>query len=375
MKVSIDTRTLEPGDYFIPVKGKNFDGRDFINEAISKGAHLLDVDLFSYAKKYRRKLSCKIIGIVGSAGKTTVKDMLFSVLRQTYNVVKTKENQNNEIGVALTLLAADADTEFLLVEMGMRNKKDLTYLANLVQPDYIVFTGVGKSHIGLHKTFKDLAKAKAEIFRKPLKWQLNQRYCFFNCNGAFNEFIQSKATKSGYKLISSTGEDKVSENINLIYSVGSFFNLSNDVIESGLKLFKSSSHRMKIHYMSKATLLDDTYNSNPEGVIYSLQFIRRFSGRKICVFGDMLELGDRSQDEHQKILNYVQDEGIDVVFLFGDLMKKVSHSLDFVYHFNDIELLTLQLKNELKKGDVVLIKGSRSMKMERIVTYLKDGRN
>ena len=249
MKVSIDTRTIEPGDYFIPVRGKNFDGRDFINEAISKGASLLDVDLFSYAKKYRRKLTCKVIGIVGSAGKTTVKDMLYSVLSQRYNVVKTKENQNNEIGVALTLLSADADTEFLLVEMGMRQKNDLTYLAKLVQPDYLVFTGVGKSHIGLHKTFKDLAKAKAEIFRKPLKWQLNQRYCFLNCNGAFNKLVESKAIKSGYKLISSSGEDKVSENINLVYSVGSFFSLASDVIEVGLSRFKSSSHRMKIYHV------------------------------------------------------------------------------------------------------------------------------
>ena len=375
MKVSIDTRTIEPGDYFIPVRGKNFDGRDFINEAISKGASLLDVDLFSYAKKYRRKLTCKVIGIVGSAGKTTVKDMLYSVFSQRYNVVKTKENQNNEIGAALTLLSADSDTEFLLVEMGMRNKNDLTYLAKLVQPDYLVFTGVGKSHIGLHKTFKDLAKAKAEIFRKPLKWQLNQRYCFLNCKGAFNTLVESKAIKSGYKLISSSGEDKVSENINLVYSVGSFFSLANEKIETGLSRFKSSSHRMKIYHVLDIILLDDTYNSNPEGVIYSLQYLRRFSGRKICVFGDMLELGESSQDEHQKVLNYVQDEGVDLVFLFGEHMAGASHNLDNVFHFKDIDSLSSQLKDELKQGDIVLIKGSRSMKMERIVTYLNNGSN
>jgi UDP-N-acetylmuramoyl-tripeptide--D-alanyl-D-alanine ligase len=375
MKVSIDTRTIKSGDYFIPVKGQNFDGREFIAEAISKGATLLDVDLFSHAKKYRKKLTCKVIGIVGSAGKTTVKDMLYSVLNKQYAVVKTKENQNNEIGVALTLLAADADTEFLLVEMGMRNKNDLTDLAKLVQPDYLIFTGVGKSHIGLHKTFKDLAKAKSEIFRRRLGWQVNQRYCFINCNGSFNELIQTKAIKTGYKLISSTGEDKVSENINLVYSAGSFFGVSNEIIEAGLKLFKSSSHRMKLYYVSKVTLLDDTYNSNPEGVLYALQYLRRFSGRKICVFGDMLELGDCAESEHLKILNYIQDEGIDVVFLFGKYTEAISNKLDFIYHFKDIDVLSSQLKDELKKGDVVLIKGSRAMKMERIVTYLKDGNN
>ena len=187
MKVSIDSRNVSAGDYFIPVKGKNFDGRDFVNEAISKGATLLDVNLFEYAKKYRKKLSCKVIGIVGSAGKTTVKDMLFSVLKRRYNVVKTQENQNNEFGVALTLLSADSDTDILLVEMGMRKKNDLTYLARLVQPDYIVFTGVGKSHIGLHKSFKDLAKAKAEIFRKPLNCILVYINGIFSCKSSLHQ--------------------------------------------------------------------------------------------------------------------------------------------------------------------------------------------
>ena len=125
MKVSIDSRTIEPGDYFIPVKGTHFDGRDFIPEVVEKGGNVLDVDLFSYAKKYRKRLSAKVIAVVGSAGKTTVKDMLYSVLSMSFNVVKTHENQNNEFGVPLTLLAADEETEFLIVEMGLRKKQDL----------------------------------------------------------------------------------------------------------------------------------------------------------------------------------------------------------------------------------------------------------
>lgn len=375
MKVSIDSRNVSAGDYFIPVKGKNFDGRDFVNEAISKGATLLDVNLFEYAKKYRKKLSCKVIGIVGSAGKTTVKDMLFSVLKRRYNVVKTQENQNNEFGVALTLLSADSDTDILLVEMGMRKKNDLTYLARLVQPDYIVFTGVGKSHIGLHKSFKDLAKAKCEIFRKPLLWQTNLRYCFANSNGAFHDMVQKKAEQSGFKLLSYTGEDKVSENINLVYSVGAFLGLKSDLIEKGLKLFQSSSHRMKIYKFSSFTLLDDSYNSNPEGVIYALQFLRQFSGRKICVFADMLELGISSNDEHKNILNTVKNEGIDVVFVYGEQFLNVVSDYDFVSYFSDINQLNLQLNNELKANDVILIKGSRSMKMERVVNYIRDERS
>lgn len=374
MKVSIDSRNITPGDYFIPVQGKNFDGREFINDAVSKGATLLDVDLFDYAKKYRKKLSCKVIGIVGSAGKTTVKDMLFSVLKGRYNVVKTKENQNNEFGVALTLLSADSDTDFLLVEMGMRNKNDLTYLARLVQPDYVVFTGVGKSHIGLHKTLKDLAKAKCEIFRKQLSWQSNLRYCFINSNGFFHELVCKKAQNAGYKLLSYTGEDKVSENINLVYSVGAFFGLKSDLIEKGLKIFQTSSHRMKIYRFSTITLLDDSYNSNPEGVIYALQFLRQFSGRKICVLADMLELGSSSYNEHKNILDTVKNEGVDVVFVYGEQFSSVVSEFDFVSYFSDINQLNVQLNNELKANDVVLIKGSRSMKMERVVNYIRHER-
>ena len=376
MKVSIDSRTIKPGEYFIPVQGQNFDGRNFISDALAKGARLLDVDLFDYAKKYRKKLSCKVIGIVGSAGKTTLKDMLFSILSTQFNVVKTIENQNNEIGVALTLLSADSSTDILLVEMGMRNKNDLTYLAKLVQPDCIVFTGVGKSHVGLHASFKDLAKAKCEVFRRPLRWQqADTRYCFLNTNGAFNEFVEKKVSAAGYKLIPSSGEDKVNENINLAYSAGSFLGVSNVEIERGLQVYQSSKHRMKLHRISQVVLLDDTYNSNPDGVIYALQYMRQFTGRKICVLADMLELGAHTLPEHEATLTAVCEEGVDVVFVYGENFSSVQSKFENVTSFEDIDSLNVHLKAELKQGDVVLVKGSRSMKMERVVKYLIDERD
>ncbi|RAP26766.1 hypothetical protein DID78_06550 [Candidatus Marinamargulisbacteria bacterium SCGC AG-343-D04] len=201
MKISIDSRTIQAGDTFIPVKGKNFDGRDFVDEVIKKGGHVLDVDLFDYAKKYRQKLACTVIGITGSAGKTTLKELLFSVLNTSYNVVKTFENQNNEFGVPLTLLSADDSTDILIVEMGMRKKKDIEFLTMMVQPDIVVFSGVGKTHIEFFRNQRQLALAKAEIFRAAKSWQKEkERHAFLNSNGDYADLIEQKATKAGYIL-------------------------------------------------------------------------------------------------------------------------------------------------------------------------------
>lgn len=372
MNVSIDSRTVKPGDYFIPVKGPTFDGRDFISEAIQKGAHILDVDLFSYAKAYRKKLNCTVVGIVGSAGKTTVKDMLGSILGKKVRVTKTKENQNNEYGVPLTILSADTKTDILLVEMAMRNAEDLTFLTKIVQPDIIVFTGVGKTHIENFSSQKELAKAKAEVFRRPLKWQQTPRLCFMNSNGACHNRIQAKASKVGYQIITYSGEDKVSENINVCYQVGIYFGLTNIEIEDGVTDYRGSSHRMSIVEKKGITILDDTYNSNPCGVKYALQFMRRFKGRKIVVLGDMLELGSESEDEHKKIETLAINEEVEMMFLYGEQTKVITSQTIATYHFETINQLNQQLITELKVGDNVLVKGSRELEMEQVVTYINE---
>jgi UDP-N-acetylmuramyl pentapeptide synthase len=143
----------------------------FIEDVIKKGGKVLNVDLFEYAKSYRKKLNCKVIAITGSAGKTTAKDMISSVLSQHYSVTKTHENQNNEFGVPLTLLSADAKTDFLVVEMGMRKKGDIAFLTKIVQPDVVIITNIGLTHIEFFKNQRQLCLGKAEIFRNALAWQ------------------------------------------------------------------------------------------------------------------------------------------------------------------------------------------------------------
>ena len=371
MRVSIDSRTVEPGDYFIPVKGPNFDGRDFIEMALSKGARLLDVDLTTFAKSYRKKLKCAVIGVTGSAGKTTVKDMLRSILSQKLTVVSTKENQNNEIGVPLTLLSADDDTDVLIVEMAMRTKGDMAHLTRLVRPTHVVMTGIGLTHAAQFKSAKDIARAKGEIFQKALGWESEQRSAYINYSSRFPDFLSKLAEKKGYKVFPFEGQDLPDQNIQLCYLIGRHFGLENEDIQRGLAEYIPSLHRLITVPHSALTILDDTYNSNPDGVVYALQTLKRYSGRKIAVLADMLELGEFSKDEHAALVDPILDAGVDVVMTLGDESKAIQSDKLSIMHFDSKEELHKMLAMELKQGDTVLVKGSRGMKMEGTVEFIR----
>jgi len=371
MRVSIDSRTIQPGDTFIPIKGETHDGHDFIKEALNKGARVLDVDIADYARKYRKKLNCHVIGITGSAGKTTVKDMLAALLAQKYKVVKTQENQNNEIGAPLTILQADANTDIIIVEMGMRKKGDLSYLSKIVRPTHVVVTGVGLTHIEYFKNQKALALAKAEIFGKLLKSSQKDRYAFINFQSPHYQLLKRKAEKENFLLFPYQGSDKPDQNMNLCYEVGRHFNLNQEEIQKGLANYRASSHRLNVINLKSITIVDDTYNSNPDGVIFALQYIQRFTGRKILVLGDMLELGKYAAQEHQKIVEYAINANISLMYTYGQETSFITSNELPIYNFKDKETLHKNLTTEIKPGDILLIKGSRSLKMEETVEFLK----
>jgi UDP-N-acetylmuramoyl-tripeptide--D-alanyl-D-alanine ligase len=372
MKISIDSRTIQPGDYFIPVKGRSFNGQTFISEAIEKGGRLLDVDIHTYTKKYRKKLKCHVIAITGSAGKTTTKDLLAAILSQKYNVVKTHENQNNEFGVPLTVLSASDDTEILIVEMGMRKKGDIDFLTNIVRPTHVVVTNIGVSHIEFFKNQKGIASAKSEIFKAPLKWETNRNLAFINFSSPYHDLLTKKATKTGYGIIGYSGETYTEATINLCYEIGHHFSVSDDEIEVGIASFESSSHRLIKKVFKGALLIDDTYNSNPDGVTYALEHLKKYPGRKLFVFGDMLELGSVSDDAHQAIVEQSIEAGVSLLCTYGNCCKKMKSDSLPMYHFEDKATLGEFIKMEIKDGDTVLIKGSRGLKMETIIEGLEN---
>lgn len=370
MKISIDSRTIQPGDYFIPVKGKNFDGRHFIKDALEKGGRLLDVDLHEYARKFRKKLTCPVIAITGSAGKTTTKDLLFGILSQKYRVSKTHENQNNEFGVPLTLLSASDDTEILIVEMGMRKKGDIHFLTKIICPTHVVITSIGLSHIEFFKHQKEIAAAKGEIFRKPLQWETKDRFAFINFSTPYHDYLSKKATKSEYKVIGFSGNSHTDTTINLCYEIGHHFGLSDNMIEAGIAQYQSSGHRLQKHKFRDSIIIDDTYNANPDGVKYALEHLKKYRGRKLFVFGDMLELGQFSATAHQDIVESAIDAGVDIVCTYGELTQQIHSDTLQIYHFKTKEDLESFLRMEIKPGDVTLVKGSRGLKMETIIEGL-----
>ena len=371
MKISIDSRTIQPGDTFIPVKGPNFDGRDFIDDVIKKGGKILDVDLFEYAKKYRQKLKCKVIAITGSAGKTTVKDMLATILSQQFNVTKTHENQNNEFGVPLTLLSANANTDFLIVEMGMRKKGDISFLTKIAQPDIVIITNIGLSHIEFFKTQRQLCLGKAEIFRNAHQWQMQKRHAFINFNTNYCDLLVSKAKKYDYIVLPFKGEDKLSENLNACYTVAQHLGLNDQLINKGIKHVETSSKRLKVIRTSKVRVIDDTYNSNPAGLEYAFSYLKKFKGRKMAILGSMLELGKHSKKEHQNVEQQALNHNIDLCLTYGDEFKFIKFKKVNFIHFESKAKLHEYLKVECKFGDVILVKGSRGLKMEETVEFLQ----
>ncbi|MFC1617515.1 UDP-N-acetylmuramoyl-tripeptide--D-alanyl-D-alanine ligase, partial [Candidatus Margulisiibacteriota bacterium] len=349
MKVSIDTRTLEPGDIFIPIKGPNFDGTDFINEAINKGAKkILNVDIGKFAANYRKKLKCKVIAVTGSAGKTTIKDMLYHVLKTKYNVIRSEENQNNEIGVPLNILKADATTDILILELAMRQKGEIKYLTKMARPTHVVISNIGLTHIELLKTQRKIALAKAEIFQPVLKWEKNIRSAFLNFNTPFYNLLHQKAKKNDYHIFPYETDHNIETNLNLCYLIGKQFGLTENEINTGLSQFSPSLHRLNIINIGSLTIIDDTYNANPDGVRYALTYQKKFNARKIFVFGDMLELGVHSKKEHNKIIDSALDAGVEVIFTYGEKTAKLKSKKITILSFKDKKKLCQMLKNEIK---------------------------
>lgn len=374
MRINLDSRTIQPGETFIPIKGPNFDGRNFIQDVIKKGGHVLDVDLVAYAKKYRKKLSCSVIGVTGSAGKTTLKDMLYYVLSQKFSVVRTRENENNEIGVPLTVLRADADTDILIVEMGIRKPGDMKPLSQIVRPTHVVITGIGVTHLEFFKNQKQLAQTKADIFQKPLGWETQTRQAYLNFSAPYYDVQKKKAERSDYVVYPFKGQDKIDQSINAVYQVARSFGLTDDQIRQGIDAYQPSSHRLTVFKQNGFLLVDDSYNANPDGVAYALSYLRQFSGRKILVLGDMLELGEASEAAHNAIPDQAIDAGVSCLLTLGAETAKIISPDLINSHFDTQAELLNYLKEELKQGDVVLVKGSRGLKLDQIVEQLKSCR-
>jgi len=381
--VSIDTRTIQSGELFIPIKGEKFDGRKFIPLALKKGALVLEVKdglkaLHQLAAYHRSKFKIPVIGVTGSVGKTTTKDMIASILSQEFPTLKNEENFNNEIGAPLTLLRLNKKHKAAVIEMAMQRLGEIHLLAEIVRPSIAVVTNIGEAHLEFLKTRKNIATAKAEIFN----FLKQENWAVINQDDEYFEHLKSRVGGRGSRVVTfgiiekATVTPKDLEGVKLplpgehnIYNalaaiaVARILKVKNKSIRQGLEKFYPSSKRMEvINRADGVKIINDTYNASPQSMAAMLKTLASIEGRKIAVLGDMLELGKAAKSAHRRIIALARKLKINKIYTFGRLWPRAAKNK---------KTLIKMLKKIIRPHDIILVKGSRGMKMEEVVEALR----
>ena len=380
--ISIDSRNIKKNDLFIAIKGENFDGNDFLGQAIDNGAsyslsskknksdrHIYVENLNDFMKEltvnWLKDFEGKIVGITGSNGKTTTKDLISHLLQSKLKVQKTRGNYNTSISVPLSILSFSLKTDIYVLELGANKVGDIKYLSSIVNPDYGVITSIAAAHLDGFGSIRNIEKEKKSILD------------FSSKKYNFNE-IEPNDLKINLK---GTRSDIFIKNFQIAAHIAhDIFNdlKINDFDENSLmdcfKNFEIPKGRGNVLFINKIRVIDDSYNANPESVKAALDYLNRFKEhRKIFVFGDMKELGENGDNLHKEIGQYA-DGKANILLTVGKFAKNAqSNSKNFALslHFNDNFSLLEKLNELLTDGDVVLIKGSRSMHLDQLVNELK----
>ena len=432
-KITIDTRKVVDGDCYIGIKGDKNDGNLFYMDAFNKGASLVILEHFDIndevmdylvknnksilvvedtkkalgdLAKYKRSLFFSpVVAVTGSAGKTSTKDMIYSVLKEKYNAHKTIGNQNNHIGLPLTILSLEEDNEVLVLEMGMNHLGEISYLTNIAKPDVAVITNVGTAHIGNLGSRENILKAKLEILEglNPNgviiinndndllhEWYLNNKGNYniitigINNNSLYmaniierNEWWSTFSCDNEIYKVPVGGEHFIYNALAAI-AVGKYFNEDVDIIKHGILNFELSSNRMSIINSGNITIIDDSYNANFDSMSYAIKYLGSLTGRNIAVLGTMRELGDYTEDLHKKIGNLVEKEKIDILITVGEDSDFINEGAidagfnkDNSYHFKN-NLDAINFINSIKSdNDNILVKASNSLNFKEIVEKIK----
>ncbi len=404
--VQTDTRSIKEGELFFALSGENFDGNVYIAQALEKGAfHAISSDikwkedsrvtvvsnvlktLQELATYHRNQLALPIVGLTGSNGKTTTKELILSVLSQQFKVKGTKGNLNNHIGVPLTLLSFDDSTEIGIIEMGANHMKEIELLSNIALPDYGLITNYGKAHLEGFGSEENIKIAKSELFehlRMHHKtaiighWDQEQ----LNRSQGLERFITSTDSKlitaQPFITLEFEGQESQTQligaynynNMLLAAAVGQVFNMSTPDIIKGLSDYTPTNNRSQIIKKDQVKIILDAYNANPSSMQVALENLDKQSEKmKIAILGDMFELGNYSTREHQIIADLAQELKIDKVYLIGKAFSKVQNNNAQL--FESFEDFKNDLKIDLNKESALLIKGSRGMALERVLDIIK----
>lgn len=413
---SKDTRTIEKGDCYIGIKGEIFDGNLFWKDAKDKGASAclldslegeLEDDDFSIilvedtvkaiqklAHYVRQKANIPVVAITGSAGKTSTKDMVASVLSQKYKVLKTPGNLNGQIGLPLNILKYN-DEEIMVLEMGMNDLGQIDTLSRIACPNISVITNVGTAHIGILGSRENILKAKLEILNGMNKsgkliyngdndilktiGNIAQEKITFGLNEENDYFAFDIKMENGHTYFNCQNHDFeipiIGEvfvyNALAAYAVGKNYGLSDEEIKKGLLEFELSGNRMQIIKTNNYTIINDTYNANLEAMKSAINSLCTYQKRKVAILGDMLELGDYEEAIHQEVGEFLNDK-VDLLITIGTRSEKMNEKYNGEkYHFKTKEEAQEKIMPLLRENDTILVKASQGMKLFELVEYLK----
>lgn len=431
-EVVTDSRKIRSGCLFAAIRGARADGHQFIKQTIQEGAGVILAEylpegteaeipvilvgstlkaLRDLAAFYLDQMKIPTVGIIGSAGKTSTKEMVAAVLSQRFRVLKTEGNFNNELGVPLTVFRIREEHQIAVIEMGINHFGEMSRLAEIVRPDTVVMTNIGTAHLEFLKDRDGILQAKSEVFdylrpdsRVILNGDDDKLITLKEIHGKKPMFfaVDNQEADVRAEEIEQIGIEKVRCNIitpserfavmipgsgmHVVHNalagvaVGCRYGMCGEEIAEGIAQYKSLSGRFRILKTEKLTIIDDSYNANPSSMKASLRVLQNGNGRRVAILGDMGELGETASELHRGVGLDAGDLDVDVLFCVGDLGKYIAAGAEetvkkngrnmLIRWFADREMISGNLSDLVRKGDTVLVKASRFMAFEKIVDEL-----
>ena len=412
-KVSIDSRKIEDGAVFFALKGENFDANDFALQVAEDGKaslvvadrndlpkheRILIVDdtlkaLQQLAQYHRQQMKATVIGITGTNGKTTTKELVSAVLAKKYKLIHTMGNLNNHIGVPLTLLSIKPDTEMAVVEMGANHPGEIADLCLLSDPDFGLITNVGKAHLEGFGNFEGVIETKTALYRhikahgqavfvnrmNDILWQRSegQNRISYGCHsnadypveqGQCNPYLSVKWQEQEIRtrLVGAYNF----ENVAAAIAVGSYFGVEKEAIIEALESYTPTNSRSQVIDTEKNHIIMDAYNANPTSMQAALRNFANICGKQhLLILGDMRELGSASEEEHRNILNLMKELGFKEAYLVGQNFCAYNDNANW-RTFDNVEELRQYIENHCIEGKTILVKGSRGIMLEKVLPLL-----
>ena len=413
--ICTDTRKIEKGCLFVALRGDNFNGNKFTQQALDKGAFKVIIDDISQHKNtgetilcknsltllqklatyHRQELNVPMIALTGSNGKTTTKEIINAVLSKKFKTTATQGNLNNHIGVPLTLLSMTKETQIGIVEMGANHKKEIEALCEIAQPNFGYITNFGKAHIEGFGSIEGVIEGKSELYKYISK---EKGTLFFNADDPIqNKLLGNYPSKVGFSqtkenfytlkqidanpyVALQAAQTNITSNLIGAYNftnisagvlIGDFFDIPLNDIKQAIEEYLPTNNRSQLITKGSTQIILDAYNANPTSMMAALQHFNTIkTASKMVFLGDMFELGETAQEEHQDIVDYLSNTNIDEVHLIGSYFSKTKLQVKNCHQYKTFEALKSAFKNTIPKDTTVLIKASRGMALERILPLL-----